>query len=72
MLHTILLLIIKHVDGQHFICGHISFVIVLIFFVVICPRCGEENSGETGIGKTKLKDRVHIHIFVQLFIRNFI
>ena len=55
MLHTIL---------QHFICGHISFVIVLIFFVVICPRCGEENSGETGIGKTKLKDRVHIHIFV--------
>ena len=28
---------------------------------VICPTCGEEYTGETGVGKTKLRDRVRVY-----------
>ena len=31
-------------------------------YVVICDKCKEEHIGETGEGKTKLKDRVRQHI----------
>ena len=31
-----------------------------LIYVVICPTCKEEYIGETGIGDSKLKDRVRI------------
>ena len=32
-----------------------------LVYVVICPTCGEEYIGETGIGKAKLRDRMRIY-----------
>ena len=32
-----------------------------LLYVVICPTCGEEYIGETGLGKTKLRDRVRVY-----------
>ena len=32
-----------------------------VIYVVTCPSCGEEYIGETGIGKTKLRDRVRVY-----------
>ena len=36
-------------------CGSTNLI-----YVVICPTCKEEYIGETGIGDSKLKDRVRI------------
>ena len=33
-----------------------------LIYVVICPTCKEEYIGETGIGHSKLRDRVRIYI----------
>ena len=32
-----------------------------LLYVVVCPTCSEEYTGETGIGKSKLRDRVQVH-----------
>ena len=32
-----------------------------LIYVIICPTCKEEYIGETGAGKTKLRDRVRVH-----------
>ena len=32
-----------------------------LIYVVICDRCKEEYIGETGVGKTKLRDRVRVY-----------
>ena len=32
-----------------------------LLYVIFCPSCGEEYIGETGIGKTKLRDRVRVY-----------
>ena len=32
-----------------------------LLYIIICPTCGEEYNGETGIGKTKLRDRVRVY-----------
>ena len=32
-----------------------------LLYIIICPTCGEEYTGETGIGKTKLRDRVRVY-----------
>ena len=32
-----------------------------LIYVVICPTCKEEYIGETGIGDSKLRDRVRIY-----------
>ena len=37
----------------HFLCDSSNLI-----YSVICPTCGEEYTGETGAGKTKLKDRI--------------
>ena len=29
--------------------------------IIICHACGEEDTGETGIGKTKFRDRVRVY-----------
>ena len=33
-----------------------------LIYIVICPTCKEEQISETGIGNSKLKDRVKIYI----------
>ena len=30
-------------------------------YVIICPTCGEEYIGETGLNNTKLRDRVRVY-----------
>ena len=30
-------------------------------YIIICPTCDEEYTGETGIGKTKLRDRTRVY-----------
>ena len=32
-----------------------------LLYIIICPRCGEKYTGETGIGKFKLRDRVRVY-----------
>ena len=32
-----------------------------LHYIIICPTCGEEYTGETGTGTTKLKDRVRVY-----------
>ena len=32
-----------------------------LLYIIICPTCGEEYTGETGIGKTKPRDRVRVY-----------
>ena len=32
-----------------------------LLYIIICPTCGEEYTGETRIGKTKLRDRVRVY-----------
>ena len=32
-----------------------------LLYIIVCSRCGEEYTDETGIHKTKLKDRVRVY-----------
>ena len=32
-----------------------------LLYIIICPTCGEECTGETGVGKTKLRERVRVY-----------
>ena len=32
-----------------------------LIYIIVCPNCNEEYIGETGIGKSKLRDRVRVH-----------
>ena len=32
-----------------------------VIYVIICDNCGEEYIGETGMGTTKLRDRVRVY-----------
>ena len=32
-----------------------------LLYIIICPTCGEEYTGETGIDKNKLRDRVRVY-----------
>ena len=32
-----------------------------LIYVIICPGCNEEYIGETGLGKTKLRERARIY-----------
>ena len=40
----------------HFSCDSSN-----LFNIIICPTCGEEYTGETGVGKTKLRDHVRVY-----------
>ena len=40
----------------HFSCDSSN-----LFNIIICPTCGEEYTGETGVGKTKLRDRARVY-----------
>ena len=48
----------KNVDKTFTLKTYFSCDSYNLFYFIICPTCGEENTGETGIGKTKLRDRV--------------
>ena len=32
-----------------------------LLYIIICSTCGEEYTGETAVGKTKLRDRVRVY-----------
>ena len=32
-----------------------------LLYIIICSTCGEEYTGETGVGETKLRDRVRVY-----------
>ena len=41
----------------HFSCDSSN-----LLYIIICPLCGEEYTGETGVGKTKLRYRFWVSI----------
>ena len=51
----------KNVDKQLFLKTKMACDSRNIIYVVICPICKEEYIGETGIGDSKLRDRVRIY-----------
>ena len=48
----------KNVDKTFNLKAHFSCDSSNLLYIVICPTCGEEYTGETGVGKTKLRGRV--------------
>ena len=51
----------KNVDKTFNLKAHFSCDSSNLFNIIICPTCGEEYTGETGVGKTKLRDRVRVY-----------
>ena len=48
----------KNVDKTFNLKTYFSWDSYNLPCIIICPTCGEEYTNETGIGKTKLRDRV--------------
>ena len=55
----------KNVDKIFNLKAHFSCNSSNLLYIIICPTCGEEYIGETGVGKTKLKD--HVRVYQQHF-----
>ena len=51
----------KNVDKTFNLKAYFSCDSYNLLYIIICPTCGEEYTGETGIGKTKLRDRVRVY-----------
>ena len=51
----------KNVDKTLNLKAHFSCDSSNLLYIVICPTCGEEYIGETGVGKTKLRNHVQIY-----------
>ena len=51
----------KNVDKAFNLKAHFSCDSSNLLCIVICSTCGEEYTSETGIGKTKLRDRVRVY-----------
>ena len=51
----------KNVDKTFNLKAHFSCDSSNLLYIAICPTCGEEYTGETGVGKTKLRDRVRVY-----------
>ena len=51
----------KNVDKTFNLKTYFSCDSYNLLFIIICPTCGEEYTGETGIGKTKFRDRVRLY-----------
>ena len=51
----------KNVDKTFNLKAYFSSASSNLLYVIICPTCGEEYTGETGIGKTKLRDRARVY-----------
>ena len=63
----------KNVDKTFNLKAHFSCDSSNLLYIVICPTCGEECTGKTGVRKTKLRDRVRVyrqHILGNLSIKN--
>ena len=52
---------IKNVDKTFNLKTYFSCDSYNLLYIIICLTCGEEYTGETGIGKTKLRDRVRVY-----------
>ena len=53
--------IFKNVDKTFNLKTYFSCDSYNLFYIIICPTCGEECTGETGAGKTKLRDRARVY-----------
>ena len=51
----------KNVDETFNLKAHFSCDSYNLLYIVICPTCGEEYTSETGVGKSKLRDRVRVY-----------
>ena len=51
----------KNVDKTFNLKAHFSCDSSNLLYIVTCPTFGEEYTGETGVGKTKLRDRVRVY-----------
>ena len=51
----------KNVDKTFNLKTYFSCSSYNLLYIIICLTCGEEYTGETGIGKTKLRDRVRVY-----------
>ena len=51
----------KNVDKTFNLKTYFSCDSYNLLYIIICPTCGEEYTGETGIGKTKPRDRVRVY-----------
>ena len=51
----------KNVDKTFNLKTYFSCDSYNLLYIIICPTCGEEYTGETGVGKTKLRDRVPVY-----------
>ena len=64
MLRSLLLgnsYIFKNADKTFSLKVNFSYDSSNLLYVIICPTCCEEYTRETGIGKTKLSDRVRVY-----------
>ena len=52
----------KNVDKTFNLKAHFSCVSSNLLYIVICPTCGEEYTGETVVDKTKLRDCVRVYL----------
>ena len=53
--------IFKNVDNTFNLKTHFTCHSCNLFYVAVCPTCSEEYTGETGIGKTKVRDCVQVY-----------
>ena len=51
----------KNVDKTLNLKAHFSCDSSNLFYIIICPTCSEEYTSETGVGKTKLRERVQVY-----------
>ena len=51
----------KNVDKTFILKANISCNSSNLLYIVICLTCGEEYTGETGVGKTKLRHHVRVY-----------
>ena len=51
----------KNDDKTFNLKAHFSCDSSNLLYIVICPTCGEKYTGETGVGKTKLRDCVRVY-----------
>ena len=51
----------KNVDKTFNLKTYFSCDSYNLLYIIICPTCGEEYTGESGIGKTKLRDLVRVY-----------
>ena len=52
---------LKKIDKQFFLKTKMTCDSRNVIYVVTCPTCKEEYNGETGIGDSKVRDRVKIY-----------